>query len=536
MISQWVWPGWQATLDDQPVDLLTADGGLAAVIIPPGRHTVLLRYWPRDVFWGGGITLLTLIITIVLAFLWRPAIPKPIQQAEGVEEEKEEGDDTPATSFQLENGQIAIGFRPQTWLIFLILVGFGLRLFLLGNQELRGDEAFSYLYTRLAFNEVIPELIDQGDPHPPLHYVLLNSWTRLAGDSEMGLRYLSLIPGVLLIPVIYQLGRRLGSDWIGVAAAGFTAASPSLIWLSQDVRNQYTLTILFASLATLFLVQASSSGKRRWLYWLLYVLAGALIVYSHYYGVFALLAHGLYLWFVPNRRQNYLAWFASGAAVVLLFVPWLWLSWTTLIDAGQLSDPATPELARHLVAIGRELVVGQSLPEAVARWLFLGVLALCVLGGWLLFRQRPSWAALLIGWLGLAAIAIFLVRFNRSTFNPFYISVAAPALWLLAGVAVVWLWQQRQWWRYFAPLFVIGLGAAIVISLSNYYFDPTYSRTNGYRAVAEHIEAQKADDEFFVAHFPDPAWDYYFRHSDLPRQMLPTMQDASIGRNRSIFE
>ena len=113
------------------------------------------------------------------------------------------------------------------------MFAFGLRVYLLGNQELRGDEAFSYTYTQLQPAEVIPELIAQGDPHSPLHYLALNGWTRLAGDSELALRYLSAAAGVLLVAVLFALGRRMAGRPAGALAAALAAVSPGLIWLAQ---------------------------------------------------------------------------------------------------------------------------------------------------------------------------------------------------------------------------------------------------------------------------------------------------------------
>ncbi|MEJ2749688.1 MAG: hypothetical protein P8183_17545, partial [Anaerolineae bacterium] len=59
------------------------------------------------------------------------------------------------------------------------------------------------------------------------------------------------------------------------------------------------------------------------------------------------------------------------------------------------------------------------------------------------------------------------------------------------------------------------------ISLRNYYFDPAYSRTRGYRAIAAHIAAEAGPNDLFLAHFPDPSLDYYLRDVPLPRTMQP---------------
>ena len=54
--------GWRATVDGQPAALLRADGRHRAVTIPPGRHTVTLRYEPPWLWPGVALTLLSVAI------------------------------------------------------------------------------------------------------------------------------------------------------------------------------------------------------------------------------------------------------------------------------------------------------------------------------------------------------------------------------------------------------------------------------------------------------------------------------------------
>lgn len=56
--------GWRATVDGEPALLLRADGRHRAVAIPPGRHTVRLKYEPPWLWPGVALTLVS--VTIVL--------------------------------------------------------------------------------------------------------------------------------------------------------------------------------------------------------------------------------------------------------------------------------------------------------------------------------------------------------------------------------------------------------------------------------------------------------------------------------------
>lgn len=57
------WPGWEAELDGAPTPILVADGLVRAVVFPPGRHRLVMRYDPPEVrlgLWlsGAGLALL----------------------------------------------------------------------------------------------------------------------------------------------------------------------------------------------------------------------------------------------------------------------------------------------------------------------------------------------------------------------------------------------------------------------------------------------------------------------------------------------
>jgi hypothetical protein len=52
-----IWdPGWQATVDGQPTDILRANGIFMAVPLEPGEHEVVFRYLPPHFWLGVAIT------------------------------------------------------------------------------------------------------------------------------------------------------------------------------------------------------------------------------------------------------------------------------------------------------------------------------------------------------------------------------------------------------------------------------------------------------------------------------------------------
>jgi hypothetical protein len=407
VISEWDYPGWQVRVNGQPAITATANSGFIAVLLPTGSHTITLRFAPWDVPVGMALSLLTLLGAGGLAWRWRPIVAlrgetTKVSQTFVVWPTLARQPDRAITKSRVLWGGTAVFF-----------LAFILRLFRLGHQELRGDEAFSYLFAAMPPAESVPALLAGGDPHSPLHYLLLHGWLTLTGDTEFALRYFSLLLSLLLLPLVYQLGRLLGGQRLGLLAAFLMAISQSLIWLAQDVRNQYMLVQLLGLLATVLLVgyfRPLRSSRLRgetaeklnnYALWGAYVVVAATAVYSHYYGLFILVAHGFYLWLPSEGRWRRLTtWAASGVVAALLFLPWLLIMWPHLLASGHISHPSDPELAAYLLAIGRELSVGAALPGWGTRWLVAGVAGLLLIGFWALYRSvdgRPHfcWP---VGW------------------------------------------------------------------------------------------------------------------------------------------
>jgi hypothetical protein len=59
--------GWRATVNGEPAAVLRADGRHRAVAIPPGRHTVTLRYEPPWLVPGAALTLFSGAVVLGLA-------------------------------------------------------------------------------------------------------------------------------------------------------------------------------------------------------------------------------------------------------------------------------------------------------------------------------------------------------------------------------------------------------------------------------------------------------------------------------------
>jgi uncharacterized membrane protein YfhO len=64
VLSEVEYPGWQASVDGQPTQVLRADTTLRAVCLPAGSHTVRFDFRPRDLVIGAIISCLALVVVM----------------------------------------------------------------------------------------------------------------------------------------------------------------------------------------------------------------------------------------------------------------------------------------------------------------------------------------------------------------------------------------------------------------------------------------------------------------------------------------
>jgi mannosyltransferase len=395
--------------------------------------------------------------------------------------------------------------------ILITLLAFMLRINLLGHQELRGDEGFSWNYIQGTPATILERIVREGDPQPPLHYWLLWGWSRLNGDSEFALRFPSVFLSTLLVPLMYQVGRKLWRKEVGLWAAFITALQPQQIWLAQDVRSMYVLALV-GLLGTLwFLPSLLRLGGRK--NWLGYVLCGLLALYSHYYAIFALLAQGAYVLETKPTTRHALRWLSASIAIALLIVPWA-VAVLPVYAGGQLAEPGNLPLTDYTSRVFGEVFAGPAFPMAT-RPILAAAFGVVALAGLL---SRIPWRLYLLAGVLVPFIGIYAIVGLRSIFNAYYFVFAFPALYFLLANGLLSIGQRARWLS-------IGLLIALIVAyaagLSNYYFDARYSRTRGLRAAVEYITRHAQPGDTFLANFPDPVQGYYLRQIDLPYNMLP---------------
>lgn len=217
----------------------------------------------------------------------------------------------------------AINWVTMTLLGIIVLLAATLRIYNLGTESFSYDEGIMLALTSSSFERVVED-IQFG--RPPFLVLLGYIWVNLFGESEIAVRSLPALAGILSIPVLFMVGRDLFNQRIGLIASAIMAVSTFHIFHSQDYRY-YSLLTLMTLLSFYFLVRLLKHGKLR--DFVLYVLTAALVYYTHYQGAFILLAQGLYVLaqFYKYSWRTLGIWVMSQLAILLSLVPSLWIMW-----------------------------------------------------------------------------------------------------------------------------------------------------------------------------------------------------------------
>ncbi len=366
-------------------------------------------------------------------------------------------------------------------ILLMLCLAFGLRIHQLGSQSFWNDEGNS---ARLSERSI--RLIIEGtasDVHPPLYYLGLSGWRRLAGDSEFGLRYFSAVAGILTVGFIARLGKQIRkqSGWAPVAVVSL---SPPLIYYSQEAR-MYAWLGLWAVASTAAFIAILQDSRPKKAVWLGYAAALAAGLYTHYFFPVVIMWQGVaicYFWLRKNADRRLILGLIGGMiAAVLSYLPWL----PVFIRQSGVRGATGESFIDFSVGAGNWLLFGETFS---AGWQWLMFAALLVLGMWALWQKRDS--ELEIGIITLLAIFVPIgVQFAAGATSPqFYkfLTITAPFIALLAG----WIWSgfARARVGRLAELPILGgILWFSTLSLQGLYSDPAYARAD-YRGMAARIE------------------------------------------------
>ncbi len=442
------------------------------------------------------------------------------------------------------------GYAGVAALLLIFVLAFALRAYRLDGQSLWADEGNSAALAGRPFAIIANDAAQ--DIHPPLYYFCLRVWTRLFGTSEIGLRSLSILWGLLLVAAVYGLGRRAGGEARGLIAALIAAVSPFGVYYAQEARMYIMAAALagvagyaawrLADLAPIpgpFPLSVYGEGEGVGVRGAvrpgaaaLYVVAAVAGLYTHYFFPATLLALNLVwliFWLRGRRWPALWRWLALQALVLLLYLPWLGTGVSRLLawpsSAPSLASVAAyaPTLQNWLPWAWRVFCLG----PASWIWSAAAFLPLTIIGV-LAAGRRGTWRRglfYLLGWAAPIALMIAARLYEPARFKFLLLGSPFLALTLAEGVCIG-MGAGRAGWRRIVGYAWAGIAlAALLFSsgrvLARYFSDASIARDD-YRGMAGYIAAVGQAGDAIILNAPGQ-WDifsYYYR-GPLPVYRLP---------------
>lgn len=411
----------------------------------------------------------------------------------------------------------------------VLLLAFSLLNYRLNAKSLWVDELFTAHLASLPLSQV--SLAVAADLHPPLYFLMVNLWARMAGTTEFALRWPSVFAAMVGLCLVYRLGKHMGGYRVAFLSLLALALSPFFVEFSRMARY-YSWSLAWGALATLFLLSARRSDKT--ILWIGYGCTAVLLLYTFYLGVLLLLAYGLALMLDADSRCRR-RWIIVTALVALSFLPWITVLAAQLARSGEMG-PA--DFAGHfsgLLLASLYPFYAFSVGETLFPWFPTAVpaalawLGLAAYGGLSLPRPlRVIFIPLVVVPVLLTALIVTYISTGTPFLNaPVRAFFVLPYLTLLGSAG--WSALQSRFWR-------IGLGVLVsatwIVSLVNGYTGRQYLNPNYIipaREVAREIAAEAGPGDVVIGEW-DSGFSYYFQREESAATYLEAAQTAEVIR------
>jgi 4-amino-4-deoxy-L-arabinose transferase-like glycosyltransferase len=433
-------------------------------------------------------------------------------------------------------------------LLGLVLFAFAWRVHNLAEQSMWRDEIDAIYFALRDLPATLSMFVDTAQ-NGALYFLGLRPWLSLMGSGEFTLRYLSLIFGVLSIPLLWQLCRVLtpavmtrssddlasagSSRWRRVLAralrpanlgnapliaAVLLAINPYHLWYSQEGK-MYTLIIFLTLLSAWFWLKGIKRGGFG--PWFGFLVTVSLAIYTHLLMI--LLIPLFVVWFAiawPASRRSRQGFLLALAGLTLPYLPLLVWQWDLL---------TTNEIrtALDFVPLGeilRTVLYYQSSSFVETRNILylVPIFALGLAGLYVGYRGLPDEQAgsanglgwrrrllLIVAWLVVPVLTIYLLSLRQPVFLPRYVIWITPAAMMLLALGIQSFWNNRG--TLSRPLAVTLMLYIVVYWAGIGWQEKTLEIKTDLRGTVQYISENRPPEDLLIIQIPylHVAYQYY---------------------------
>jgi 4-amino-4-deoxy-L-arabinose transferase-like glycosyltransferase len=215
-------------------------------------------------------------------------------------------------------------------IFILIACNFILRGFYLSSNSLAGDEPFSVFYAQMDVGSII-NFLNTGN-NPPLYELILHYWIKFFGISEFSVRFPSLVFSSLSVFVIYKLSSKYFNNHVAIYSSVIFVLNDYHTAFSHESRVYALLGLLSLTSIYLFMglleyctldkIEHVKNNNSIRINFFLLIIVNTLIIYSHYFGFFILIAEFIFILLNSRIVSKYWKQLILGFLLIfILFLP-----------------------------------------------------------------------------------------------------------------------------------------------------------------------------------------------------------------------
>lgn len=418
------------------------------------------------------------------------------------------------------------------YLAAVVIVGAVAQLAHITKADVWHDEGYTMMIIPHGFVEIIERTA--RDVHPPLYYLAAHVWQGIFGMSELAVRSLSMVLVLATVVLVYFLMRRLFSEGAARLAALFVAIGPFVVRYGEEAR-MYAMAAFLVVLASYLMVRIATAKAQTIKLWILYAIVIAAGLYTHYYTLFIIPVHIIYLAWCRGSIKAIVSdwrWWMGNGLAALLFLPWVpvVLAQMSRVGAGFWIPPTTLETPAstfmQFVAFSSSHTFG---------WISGALLTLFVIGAAHVYLSRKALRkqiGLLLLWVLIPLTIVILLSIVQPIYYDRYFVYCAVALYMLLAV----IFTRSKWFTKNPLLQYASIAAVCMLFLFGIYSVGSQA-SHQMGTIGAYVSEQHQPGDAVVSGELYTYFDFaYYNKTSEPTQLLSRKPLSGYGETSLLYD
>lgn len=218
----------------------------------------------------------------------------------------------------------------QIILYVIIFFGIFLRFFKLDSQSIWIDEYITSCFVNNS--NILKIFLDTyvNNPHPPLFYMLTYFMTKILGNSEMSLRFISFLFGAMNLFVVYKFMRSFFSEEITFIAMILFTFSSYQIYYCQEARMYSVFLMVSILIIYYFLISIKYNSFLKYQY----IVVSIIGLYVHVYALLLIFILNIIYFSIYKEDIREDEWIRANTIILMFYIPMIPFLFKTIVLGG----------------------------------------------------------------------------------------------------------------------------------------------------------------------------------------------------------